>query len=140
MQQQQQQQQLSGNQQMNKSTTPVFVDQLLMSPLFTNFLPSSACSSASSASNSSTGSNSSSLTSNSTLTNNTQFNAAQFSQFAAAAMSAAINLNKTPSSSPITVIDSNNKSSFKKTKNKQGNSKSKYFLGLCKVERKMIKF
>ncbi len=104
-------------QQMNKSTTPVFVDQLLMSPLFTNFLPSSACSSQSSASNSSTGSNSSSITSNSTLTNNTQFNAASFSQFAAAAMSAAINLNKTPSSSPTIAIESNNnnnnKSSFK---------------------------
>ena len=118
-----------------KSTTPVFVDQLLMSPLFTSFLPSSACSSASSASNSSTGSNSSTLTtSNTTLTNAqaaaAQFNSMQtsasFSQFAAAAMSAAINLNKTPSSSPTMAIESG-QSSFKKTKNKPNSiSKSKW--------------
>jgi hypothetical protein len=134
---QQQQQQLNSNS--NKSTTPVFVDQLLMSPLFTTFLPSSACSSASSASNSSTGSNnSSSLTSNTTTllngnnnnnnnNNNTQFNSMQstfFSKFATSGMSTGIN--KTPSSSPITVIQNNSElssggSGFKNSKNNKSN-------------------
>lgn len=136
---QQQQQQHQHHQQLQqqlKSTTPVF--ELLMSPLFNTILPSSSSSSGS-CSNSSTASTS--TASNSTTTNGqnqplmcgslNQFNSVHnVASAAAAALSAAISFNKTPSSSP-TIIDSlkhtSNGSSFKRTKEtKNSNGKSNF--------------
>jgi hypothetical protein len=103
-----------------KSTTPVF--ELLMSPLFNTIMPSSS----GSCSNSSTSSSSNSSTNNASnqnhLISNTfnQFNAAA----AAAALSAAISLNKTPISSPtqcesLKQNPEGAQSSFKRTKDKK---------------------
>jgi hypothetical protein len=108
------QQQLS---QRIKSATPVFVEQLLMSPLFNQFLPT--CSSSSSSSSSAT-------------TNSTTNNLTSFSQLASAAVSAALtsgSIRKTPLSfssetnasddSLSKIMNHTNKSVFKRTKHDQ---------------------
>jgi len=106
-----------------KSATPVFVDQLLMSPLFNSFMPSCGSSSSSNSSSSTnTNVNSHMQQQNSVVTS--------FSQMAAAVSAVLNNTNNnnnnssksTPSSSPTINLESGlikinpNQSSFKRTK------------------------
>ena len=118
-----------------KSATPIFVDQLLMSPLFNSFMPS--CGSSSS-SNSSTSTNTIMQQTNSVVTS--------FSQMAAAVSAVLNNTNNnnsnktTPSSSPTInesslIKISSNQSSIKRTKenikNNQTNKTNKQINSSC---------
>ncbi len=136
-----------------KSTTPSCVDQLLISPLFNQFLPSCG-STSSNSSNSSSSCSSLNANLNQNTNNANSGSILSFSQFAAAAVSAAkssnnmgMNTRKTPLSfllnggigngelEEIPVNNSSNnvntkithasRSSFKRTKHTSNNSKSK---------------